>query len=178
MTKENADPRTRFAAISIIGPILESDIPYRGHIASIAVSQALGLSEEEADQLLAEYLVAKDLNAYPGNIRELPLFDPTEPPTAETIKNELYRRTVWFTLGYVEDVTEQEDNSAIFLGRYWLGNTIEDTKALVVHLQQNPDKVVSFLRWAFENDPSLEDMLDDYTKRAKEGTLRPPSFEE
>jgi len=178
MEDEHYNYEFRTKAYSIIEPIFKQEISYRARFAANTLVSSLGISQDQATRLVIEYSLAKDLNEYPGNVRELPPFDPAIPPTPEIMEDELYRRTLWFTLGYVEDATEKDDNSTIFQGQYWLGNTPDETKALVGSMQGNPDQVVGYLRWAFQNDPALEDMLGEFTRRAKDGTLRPPSFEE
>lgn len=169
----------RTAIYSVIEPILQSNELYRGRIAVDAVSEQFALPRNDAALLVAEFAFSRDINAFPGNITKLPSFDPETPRTnTESFGDELHRRAAHFTLAYVEDATERTDNSVLFNGQYWLGNMDEETKELVGKMQENPDEVVAYIKWAFQNDPSLENILGEFTKRAVEGTLRPPSFEE
>ncbi|MDO8269594.1 MAG: hypothetical protein Q7T54_02900 [Candidatus Levybacteria bacterium] len=167
----------RMRGFAIIAPKYLED-KFAGYHGGIGVFLALGATQEQAESLMAELSLSLDHNSLPGGITTLPEYDPKEKINRELIDNTpMLHNTAWFTLGYIEDATERGNQSARYMGESWLGNSEEETKNLLKRFQEDPKAVSSFVRWAFEDDPSLESMLNEFDERASNNTLRPPSFE-
>jgi hypothetical protein len=167
----------RMRGFAIIAPMYLED-KFAGYHGGIGVFLALGATQDLAERLMAELSLSLYHNSLPGGITTLPEYDPKEKINRDQIDNTpMLHNTAWFTLGYIEDATEREGQSAIYLGESWLGNSEEETKNLLKGFQENPTAVSNFVRWAFDNDPSLESMLNEFEERASNNTLRPPSFE-
>ena len=167
----------RKVAFSAIAELYEKD-KFAGYYGGIGILKGLGVPNDDAELLMAELANTLDINSLPGGVINLPEFDADRIPTQELVNfDTLHGRAAYFTLGYIEDATSRDFHSAVHLGRYWLGNSTEETKKLINTFQQDTNIAVGYVRWAFQNDPSLENMLSEFGEKAARNTLRPPNFE-
>lgn len=178
MESDNKYRDVRAVAFSAIAELYEKD-KFAGYYGGIGILKGLGVPNDEAELLMAELANTLDHNSLPGEVISLPEFDPNSIPTPELMNfdTQIHGRAAYFTLGYIEDATSRDFHSVVHLGEYWLGNSTEETKKLINSLQQDPDKAAGYVRWAFQNDPSLENMLSEFEEKAASNTLRPPNFD-
>jgi len=177
MAGEKFNQDLRMMVNSVLQPLFEQSFSV-GYHGGIAALKSLGIPQSLAEELVGEFDMTHKINSKPGNIIDLPEFDPEILPSSEQSEDEIFQGTLWFTLGYVEDATERSDNSVIFNGQIWLGNSTEETRTLVENLQKDPNRVIGYLHWAFQHNHGLDEMFTDYRNRAENNSLRPPSFEE
>lgn len=117
------------------------------------------------------------MNELPGSFFQLPKPRQISPDTAFT---QLEIHAGNFALAYSEEVLDIEQQYPLGLnywGRYWLGNTEDETKTLVDWMQQNPEEVADYLNWTFGEPNSPHPYAEELRVRAKEGKLKEPKFE-
>lgn len=171
-------PEDKMRAMCLLDLIMDASVPLRGQLAAIAIAQELGISEEEAGEIVVRYSDAKARNEMPGGITRLPDTQTLPPRRRGVTLTEEQRRLGIFTLGYVEHAMGEEEKDFVDLGSYWLGNSELDSRLLMVWMEDHPKEVARYMEWAFhtKRDKQTRRFVNKFRKVAKKGTLKKVEF--
>lgn len=178
MTREQGQPdELKIQAFQVFQTLYEQQIPSWPRLAGEFLVEEFGISQEEASHLAFQFIEAQHSNRLAGGTTQLPEIREKLDDTPYT---EVEKGAAWFALEYAAQAIGKPPTYGRrmdYWGRWWLGNSEEDTRSLVSWMKENPLKVADYLDWAHgKPDPqrTVEYTQTLFRQKAQEGSLVDP----